>query len=108
MGYNHKKKQERIMVRHIVCYKLKDPTPQTLEKTKEVFLSMKGRVPEISDISVGIDELHSERSYDMVLDVTFPSFEAMQSYQQNEYHVSVVKKHVHAVKSASVSVDYEF
>ena len=77
------------MVRHIVCYKLKDPTDEVKQKTKEIFLSMQGRVPEVKS-----------------LDVTFDSFEAMASYQRNDYHVSVVKKHVHSVKESSVSVDF--
>ena len=94
------------MVRHIVCYKLKDPTDEVKQKTKEIFLSMQGRVPEVKFVAVGIDELHSERSFDIVLDVTFDSFEAMAAYQNDPYHVSVVKKHVHSVKESSVSVDY--
>lgn len=94
------------MVRHIVCYKLKDPTDEVKQKTKEIFLSMQGRVPEVKSVTVGIDELHSERSFDIVLDVTFDSFEAMASYQRNDYHVSVVKKHVHSVKESSISVDF--
>ena len=44
--------------------------------------------------------------FDIVLDVTFESFEAMAAYQNDPYHVSVVKKHVHSVKESSVSVDY--
>lgn len=96
------------MVKHIVCYKLKEPTEEILTKTKEVFESMRGRVPEAVSISAGIDRLHSARSYDMVLEVIFRSFEDMAAYQQNEYHVSVVKKHVHSVTEKSVSVDYEF
>ena len=48
------------MVRHIVCYKLKDPTDEVKQKTKEIFLSMQGRVPEVKSVTVGIDELHSE------------------------------------------------
>ena len=44
------------MVRHIVCYKLKDPTDEVKQKTKEIFLSMQGRVPEVKSVAVGIDE----------------------------------------------------
>ena len=53
------------MVKHIVCYKLKEPTEEILTKTKEVFESMRGRVPEAVSISAGIDRLHSERSEEM-------------------------------------------
>lgn len=96
------------MIKHIVCYKLSSPTREILEETKCVFESMRGRVPEVRSLSVGIDAMRSPRSYDMVLEVVFDSFDAMAAYQKNEYHVSVVKKHVHSVTEKSVSVDYEF
>ena len=32
---------------------------------------------------------------------------ALDAYQQHPYHVDVVKAHMHAVRSASVSVDWE-
>ena len=80
------------MVKHIVCYKFANPDEETIAKTKAVFESMIGRVPEVKSLAAGADALHSPRSYDM----------------KNEYHVSVVKKHVHSVVEKSVSVDYEF
>ncbi len=95
------------MIRHIVCYKTKDPSQELFEKTKDVLMSMKGVVPEIVDITVGIDVLKSERSFDLVLSVDFESFESMQTYQQNEYHKTVVKPYMHSIMERSVSVDFE-
>ena len=95
------------MIKHIVCYKLKDPSPETLAKMKELFLSMRGRVPELKEVTAGIDALKSPRSYDLVLEAKFDSFEDMAAYKKNEYHVSVVQKFVHSVIEKSVSVDYE-
>ena len=43
------------MVRHVVCFKLKNPTESLLRDTKEILLSMRGRVPQLRDIEVGID-----------------------------------------------------
>lgn len=93
------------MIKHIVCFKLKDGTD--VEKTKEILLSMKGKVPEIKDIEVGVDFLHSERSYDIILQVTLENEAALTDYQNDEYHCSVVKKHMHAVRTGSIAVDYE-
>jgi len=93
------------MIKHIVCFKLKDPAEA--EKAREILLSMKGRVEQIADMEVGVDFLHSERSYDLILQVTLKDKEALEAYQNHPYHVSVVKKHMHAVRSASVAVDYE-
>ena len=94
------------MIKHIVCFKLKEGTD--VEKTKEILLSMKGKVPEIKDIEVGVDFLHSERSYDIILQITLENEAALTDYQNDEYHCSVVKKHMHAVRTGSIAVDYEF
>ncbi|MBQ4602998.1 MAG: Dabb family protein, partial [Clostridia bacterium] len=53
-----------------------------------------------------IDFLHSERSYDLILEVLLEDEAALESYQNDPYHCSVVKKHMHAVREASVAVDY--
>ena len=96
------------MVRHVVCFKLKDNSPENCEKAKEVLMSMKGNVELLRDIEVGIDFLHSERSYDLILQVVVDDKDALDAYQKHPYHVEVVKKHMHAVRSASVAVDYYF
>ena len=57
------------MIRHIVLFKLKEPTEENLAKTKEILLSMSGKVPELRSIEVGVDFLRSERSYDVALSV---------------------------------------
>ncbi len=95
------------MIRHIVLFKLKEPTEENLAKTKEILLSMSGKVPELRSIEVGVDFLHSERSYDIALSVEVESREALESYQRDPYHCGVVKPHMHAVRSASVAADYE-
>ncbi len=96
------------MLKHIVCFKLKDNSLANCEKAKEVLLSMQGNVELLRDIRVGIDILHSERSYDLILEVVLDDEQALEAYQQHPYHVQVVKKHMHAVRETSVAVDYIF
>ena len=96
------------MVRHIVLFKLKDNSTENCLKAKEVLLSMKGKVPELRSIEVGVDYLHSERSFDLALIVTVDNKEALEQYQLDPYHCSVVKTHMHAVRSDSVALDFEF
>ena len=96
------------MLKHIVCFKLKDNSPENCEKAKEVLLSMQGKVELLREIRVGIDILHSERSYDLILEVVLDDEAALEAYQQHPYHVQVVKKHMHAVRETSVAVDYIF
>jgi len=93
------------MIKHVVCFKLKKG--ESPEKAKEVLLSMKGNVPMLKDIEVGVDLLHSERSYDVYLSVVLEDMKALEDYQNDPYHVSVVKKHMHAVRESSVAIDFE-
>ena len=95
------------MIKHIVCFKLKDNSLENCLKTKEVLLSMKDNVSLLKDIQVGIDFLHSERSYDIILETLFDTKEDLEIYQIDPYHCEIVKKHMHAVRSASIAVDYE-
>lgn len=93
------------MIKHIVCFKLKEG--ESKEKAKEVLLSMKGNVPLIRDIEVGVDLLGSERSYDVILQVLLDDMDALSKYQEDQYHVNVVKKHMHRVRESSIAIDYE-
>lgn len=94
------------MIKHIVCFKLKDNSEENCLKAKEVLLSMQGNVPQLRGIEVGVDFLHSERSYDIILEVLLDDEKALEDYQNDPYHCSVVKTHMHAVREASIAVDY--
>ena len=75
--------------------------------TKNTLLSMKGKVPTVLDINVGIDLLHSERSYDIILEVILESMEHLEIYQKDLYHCTVVKPLMHEIRCASVAIDFE-
>ena len=96
------------MIKHIVCFKLAEPTEAACWRAKEVLLSMIGNVPMIRSIEVGLDLLHSPRSCDVCLIVTLDDREALQAYADDHYHCNVVKTHMHAVCASSVTADYEF
>ncbi len=95
------------MIKHIVCFKLKDNSEENVKKTADILKSMEGKVDLIREIEVGTDFLHSDRSYDIILQVVLDDKKALDDYQNDEYHCSVVKKHMHAVREASIAVDYE-
>ena len=93
------------MVKHIVCFKLKEG--ESKEKAKEVLLSMKDNVRLLRGIKVNIDELKSSRSFDVILETLLDDFSALNDYQVDKYHVEVVKKHMHAVTEKSIAMDYQ-
>lgn len=95
------------MIKHIVCFKLKDNSDLQKAKAKEVLMSMEGNVPQIRGIQVGCDFLKSSRSFDVVLEVLLDSKEDLADYQNDPYHCSVVKKYMHEVRTDSVAIDYE-
>ena len=95
------------MIKHVVCFKLAEPSKELLKKTKEILLSMKGNVPMLRDIEVGVDFLHSPRSYDIILIVTLDDKKALDDYQNDPYHCDVVKRHMHSVASSSIALDWE-
>ena len=94
------------MIKHIVCFKLADNSKEQCEKAAEVLRSMDGNVPLLRGIEVGVDFLHSARSYDVILQVMLDDEAALEAYQKDDYHCFVVKKHMHAVTQTSVAVDY--
>ena len=96
------------MIKHVVCYQLHERTENKKQEVKTMFMSMKDKIEVIKELQVGLDFLKSERSYDVVLEITFDSVEDMNSYQKHPYHLNTVKPFMGAAKELSVSVDYEF
>ena len=94
------------MIKHTVCFKLKDG--EDVNKAVELLKTMKGKVPTVIDLEVGADFLHSDRSYDIILQVVLKDREALEEYQNDKYHCEVIKAHMHKVRKSSVAVDVEF
>lgn len=95
------------MLKHIVAYKLNDTSPEMLKKIQDTFYSMKGKIDCLLDIKCGWDILHSERSFDFVLECTFENLDKLNEYQVHSAHIPV-KKFMSTVAVKSISVDYEF
>lgn len=95
------------MMKHIVCFKLLDSSLESKQEAKSVLMSMVGNVPCAKNIEVGIDFLGSQRSYDVILQVTLEGREFLDVYQNDPYHCEVVKKYMHAHTQQSVAVDYD-
>lgn len=95
------------MIKHIVCFRLADKSEESKKKAKEILLSMKGNVDTVKDIEVGTDFLCSDRSYDVILQVTLNSRDELDIYQNDKYHCDVVKEYMHKVAVSSIAVDYD-
>jgi len=94
------------LLTHIVLFRLLDRSPASIEKARNVLIGLKGKVPQLRHIEVGIDVLRSERSYDLALVTRFDSLEDVKKYQSHPAHVEVAK-YINSVKESSITVDYE-
>lgn len=94
------------MIIHIVMFKFKNRTEESIEKAKNMLLDMEGKIGELKHIEVGRDITHSDRSYDVALLTKFESAEDLKSYQINPLHVKVAEYLV-SVADSIVAVDYE-
>ena len=95
------------MIKHVVCFKLKDNSTDVVEKATNVLYGMVTKIPTIWGIEIGQDELHSERSYDIILQVVVEDMKALEEYQNHPYHVNVVKKYMNEHAINSITVDYD-
>lgn len=95
------------MVKHIVCFKLSNNSENNCKLTQNVLLSMRGKVPVAISVDANIDQLHTARSYDIILEVVLESWEKLEEYQSDPYHCNIVKKHMHSVTETSIALDFE-
>ena len=94
------------MFTHIVFFKLKNK--EQVMEARNILLSMEGKIPELKGLEVGMDVLHTERSYDLALVTRYDSLEDMNTYAVHEYHVNEVLKHLKPMLESSKVVDYEY
>jgi hypothetical protein len=95
------------MVTHIVFFKLTEPTRETITQTRDILMSMAGKIDQLRHLEVGVDVIRSERSYDMALVTRFDSLDDLQAYQVHPYHAGEVIPHMKSVYSSIAAVDYE-
>lgn len=95
------------MIKHIVMWKFKEGEQENMLVFRDRLLALKGKIPEIRAMEVGINMNPSDRSYDAVLVSEFDSMEALRAYSENPLHVEV-SKFCSSIRTASASVDYEF
>jgi hypothetical protein len=94
------------MITHIVFFKLKDRSPENIEKARAMMASLDGKIPQLRHFEVGADILHTDRSYDLALVAKFDSLEDLNAYQIHHVHQEVVK-YMMSVRESAAAVDYE-
>jgi hypothetical protein len=95
------------MIKHIVMWKFKDGVAEADKlEMKRKLEALKGVVPTLIDIEVGMDVVGKEASKDMVLYSEFASMDDLAAYAGHPEHVKVVEFVLPLVSERAV-VDYE-
>lgn len=93
------------MVTHVVLFKLREPTPDNLLTVANALRSMEGKIAALLSIDVGIDELRTERSFDVALRTTHATYADLEVYQVDPLHQSVVAL-IKSLAEKSVACDW--
>jgi hypothetical protein len=98
------------MIRHIVMWKLRGPSPeerrQQAEQVRSTLLAMRGKIPGMSSMEVGLGLVSGEQEADVVLTSTHDSWEALAAYANHPDH-EPAKQLIGALRTERRVVDYE-
>ena len=94
------------MLLHVVCFKYKAEVDGTARTQHRERLGALKNIEGVVDLKVGEDVVHSPRSYDTGLAITFSDRAALDAYQKNERHVPVAQFGV-SLSDHIVAVDFE-
>jgi len=94
------------MIKHIVLFKLKEKTPENMDKALQSLKSLDGNIETLKYLDIGEDYKESERSYDIALTAHFDDKEGLEIYAAHRNHLPVVDV-MRSLCSSSIVVDYE-
>lgn len=94
------------MVKHLVFFKLKDRSPESIVQAAERLRSMDGKIDILRQIEVGVDFMKSGRSFDIALVTHFDNREDLDTYATHPVHVPILD-YMKTIVEQSVAVDYE-
>lgn len=94
------------MIKHLVFFKLKDRSPESIQIAADKLKSMEGKIDILKHIEVGVDFMKSGRSFDIALITHFDSKEDLEQYATHPVHVPVLE-YLRSVIEQSVAVDFE-
>ncbi len=98
------------MLKHIVLFKLKTSAEGTskeenAKKIKRDLEALKGKIPQIRHLEVGINSIMSEASYDVAIYSEFANEADLTTYARHPEHLKVAE-FVGKVRESRVVVDY--
>lgn len=97
------------MIRHIVMWNVRGDTPDErlrgIEKVKSSFASLRGRIPGLIHLEIGVDSSRIDYACDVVLFSEFEDQAALEAYNAHPEHLRV-KSELADLRTARHQVDY--
>lgn len=97
------------MIKHIVMWNVRGITPQEksqgIKQLKESFESLKGVIPGLLHLEIGVDSSRIDYACDVVLYTEFESQQALDAYAQHPEHLRI-KRELGDIRVARHQVDY--
>lgn len=98
------------MIKHIVMWDVLGVTPEeksrNVELVRERFIGLRGQIPGLASLDVGVDTSRVDYACDMLLDTTFESWSALADYATHPAHLRV-RDELAGIRIARHQVDYE-
>ncbi|CAL8481574.1 Dabb family protein [Caballeronia sp. S22] len=98
------------MIRHIVMWRVRGESPeerqQARELVKESFEGLRGVIPGMLRLEVGLDSSAVDYACDVVLLTEFDSQAALDGYATHPEHLSV-RERLGTIRTARFQVDYQ-
>jgi hypothetical protein len=97
------------MIEHIVLLKWKkEASPEAINTAMTGLRSLKGKVPEVVDLTCGENFSERNKSYTHGLVVRFKDKAALNTYIAHPEHQHVVQTFINPIREDTIAVDYEF
>lgn len=97
------------MIRHIVMWRVAGDSAEQRagrrQQVKSAFEALRGRIPGMTHLEVGLDTSDIDYACDVVLISEFDSQEALDAYANHPEHLRI-RKELHGVRSSRHQVDY--
>jgi len=93
------------LVRHIVFFKLNNPSDK--EAIKQKLLTLKDKVDVVENLEVGLNFSEEARAYDVSLIVDLKDKDSLTIYANDEYHQEVIK-YIKTKANDTKVVDYAY
>ncbi|PCH69873.1 MAG: stress responsive protein [Bacteroidales bacterium] len=100
------------MIKHIAMFKFKafdsaEEKENYFTRLKDAFNGLDERIPEIKFLQIGFDQLHSDTSFDFIVNVDIENMEALPLYANHPEHLKVASV-VKEMATDRKVIDYEF